>query len=147
MRQDFLNPYVYAKQKSNLTWPYCFQRKNIQHLTFISEQKLKYHTTVYIKSTCFEQNMYIINLKITEQTTKVKTQKDTVGNLIWGFYSTFYSFSSFTTCYFFTLFLFVTQVIKSFSYFSSIKCNFLSIKDHYSTQNFTVSKIVINSPY
>ena len=55
MHQVFLNAHVYAKQKINLKPPYCFQRKNIQHLTFISEQKLKYITIVYIKITCLNR--------------------------------------------------------------------------------------------
>ena len=55
MRQVFLNAHVYVKQKINLKLPDCFQRKNIQHLTFISEQKLKYITIVYIKITCLNR--------------------------------------------------------------------------------------------
>ena len=44
---------------------------------------------------------------------------------IWGFYGTFYPFFKFYYLLFFYPFLFLTQVIISFLYFSQIKCNFL----------------------
>ena len=61
---------------------------------------------------------------------------------IWGFCSTSDPFSSFTTRYFFILFLFLTQVIISFPYLALIKCNFLSIKDDSFVQSFAVLKLL-----
>ena len=98
-------------------------------ILFLFSEKKK---SLYLCFWC-SQVTYILKWSSTEQT--------------WGFFSAFYLFSSFTTCYFVSFFLFLIQVIICFLYFAQIKRNSLSFKDHSSVKSFAVSTIVINLPY